>query len=148
MSELVFDILKTATAKNKKEILGQIIDYSNTFPDHLVRVRQPDVPETFSSKIIESWRSRKFVAVVYEINKNIERISINRTDFNQNHTRWKDGISWDDIQKLKAECGRGHLEAVEVYPADKDIVNVANIRHIWVFKSGSLHEQGIGWKKK
>jgi hypothetical protein len=147
MNELVFDILRTATSKKKKEILNQMNDYSNTFPDHLVRVRKPDVPGTFSSKISESWRSRKFVAVVYAINENIERISINRTDFNQNHTRWKDGISWDDIQRLKAECGRGHLEAVEVYPADKDIVNLANIRHIWVFKSGSLHDQGIGWKK-
>jgi len=74
MSELVFDILKTATAKKKKEILSQIIDHSNTFPDHLVRVREPLLPKTFNSKIKESWRSRKFVAVVYTINENEQGI--------------------------------------------------------------------------
>ena len=147
MSDFVFDVLKTANPKKKKEILRQIRAYSNTFPSHLVRVTQPNLPTHFKSEILESWRSKKFVLVVYAINENIERISINRADFNKDFTRWNDKISWDDLQRLKAECGRGHLEAVEVYPADKDIVNVANIRHIWVFKSGSLHDQGIGWKK-
>jgi hypothetical protein len=32
---------------------------------------------------------------------------------------------------LKRECGRGDLDALEVYPVDPDIVNVANMRHLF-----------------
>jgi hypothetical protein len=33
--------------------------------------------------------------------------------------------------QLKRECGRGDRDAVEVYPADRDIVNVANMRRLF-----------------
>lgn len=46
--------------------------------------------------------------------------------------RWQDGISWDDLQRLKRECGYGDADAVEVFPADADVVNVANMRHLWI----------------
>lgn len=41
----------------------------------------------------------------------------------------------NDLQRLKRECGRGDLDAVEVYPRDCDVVNVANMRHLFVFES-------------
>ena len=46
--------------------------------------------------------------------------------------RWQDGIAWDDLQRLKRECGYGNADAIEVFPADADVVNVANMRHLWV----------------
>lgn len=33
---------------------------------------------------------------------------------------------------MKAEIGRGDLFAVEIFPPDVDIVNIANMRHLWV----------------
>lgn len=43
-----------------------------------------------------------------------------------------DGIPWDDLQVMKRLAGYGDDYAIEVYPADRDIVNDANIRHLWV----------------
>lgn len=43
-----------------------------------------------------------------------------------------DGISWDELQELKRQAGFGDRWAVEVYPADESVVNVANMRHLWL----------------
>ncbi len=41
-------------------------------------------------------------------------------------------ISWEELQEIKtANWGRNAC-AIEVYPADADIVNNANIRHLWL----------------
>lgn len=77
------------------------------------------------------WRSRDFLVQAYFDNMH-DRLSISRTDWDENAQRWKEGISWDEIQRLKAEAGFGERYAVEVYPADADVINVANMRHIWL----------------
>ena len=46
--------------------------------------------------------------------------------------RWKDGISWDALQEIKSAVGYGDRDAVEIFPAQKDLVNVANMRHLWI----------------
>jgi hypothetical protein len=46
--------------------------------------------------------------------------------------RFVDGIAWEDLQRLKAEIGKGDYCAVEIYPRDRDLVNVANMRHLWL----------------
>ena len=60
----------------------------------------------------------------------IVRLSINRTSIAGD--RWTDGIAWEDLQRLKCEAGYPDHDAVEVYPAQDDVVNVANMRHLWV----------------
>lgn len=82
--------------------------------------------------LIEAWRSRDFLVQVFRERANLVRLSVCRTAVTE-EKRWVDGITWDELQRLKRECGRGHLDAVEVYPGDRDIVNVANLRHLWVF---------------
>ena len=50
--------------------------------------------------------------------------------------------------RIKTECGRGDLEAVEIFPRREDEVNVANLRHLWVRKTGSLlRDEDIGWTR-
>lgn len=44
----------------------------------------------------------------------------------------KDGISWDDLQKIKNECAGEDSVAVEIYPKENDVVNETNMRHLWV----------------
>ncbi len=46
--------------------------------------------------------------------------------------RWKDKITWDELQRIKSEIGRGEQWAVELFPADSQVVNVANMRHLWL----------------
>jgi len=82
--------------------------------------------------LVEVWRSREFLVQVYSAQAGAIRASVNRTSIDFESGRWEDGISWEDLQRVKREIGRGHLDAVEVFPADRDIVNVANMRHLFI----------------
>jgi hypothetical protein len=76
-------------------------------------------------------RSRDFLVQVFPEPPPVHvRLSINRTSLQGQ--RWQDGITWDELQRLKHEAGYGDCDAVEVFPADRDVVNVANMRHLWV----------------
>lgn len=89
------------------------------------------------------WRSREFLVQAFEEQApGVHcRLSINRTTVSGG--RWVDGISWDELQRLKAECGLGDMWAVEIFPPDSDVVNVANIRHLWVLAD----PPDYGWHK-
>jgi hypothetical protein len=78
----------------------------------------------------ECWRSRNFALMVYAEPNGIERLSVCRASILRD--RWQDGISWDDLMELKRQCARGDKCAVEIFPQDSEIVNVANMRHLWV----------------
>src|SRR5690606_15920558 len=78
------------------------------------------------------WRSRDFLVQGVKEPAGIIRLSICRTNLDRKGD-WTDGITWDQLQRLKSEAGFGDLDAVEVYPAASDVVNVANLRHLWVF---------------
>ena len=58
------------------------------------------------------------------------RLSINRTTLDGD--RWQEGLEWETLQALKNELGYAAHDAVEVFPAAADVVNVANMRHLWV----------------
>ncbi len=44
----------------------------------------------------------------------------------------KDGITWDQLQDVKNELLGPDTTAIEVYPPACDLVNEANMRHLWV----------------
>jgi hypothetical protein len=77
------------------------------------------------------WRSRDFLVQVFPEPDGVIRLSVNRTALNR-EGGWADGISWDELQSLKQQCGYGDRWAVEVYPSDGDIVCVSNMRHLWL----------------
>lgn len=84
---------------------------------------------------VAAFRSKDFLAQIYHERGHV-RISVNRTMIDGTGN-WLEGISWDDLQRIKNEVGYGNSDAIELYPASKDVVNVANIRHLWVLPSGS-----------
>ncbi|HSH41647.1 MAG TPA: hypothetical protein VK973_05920 [Arenicellales bacterium] len=59
------------------------------------------------------------------------RLSICRTRID-GQGNWKEGITWDELQRLKAEAGYGEYQAVEIFPPDRALVNVSNMRHLWI----------------
>jgi hypothetical protein len=78
-------------------------------------------------------RSREFLVQVFEEPAPVRcRLSICRTAVQAGE--WLEGITWDELQRIKRECGYGLAEAVEIFPRDLDIVNVANMRHLWVMR--------------
>lgn len=102
----------------------------------LAEVPKEEWPEDYailSNAPKELWRSNKLLVQVFEEN-NCMRITVNRTAINSDGS-YKDGLTWDDLQAIKRHVGFGDKDAIEIYPADRDIVNVANMRHLWVMPS-------------
>lgn len=83
-----------------------------------------------SKKQFDLHLSKDFLVSHYQEENGIIRLSINRTQ--RIGDQWKDGITWDELQAIKNAVGYSGKDAVEVYPAEPDVVNVANIRHLWV----------------
>ena len=78
---------------------------------------------------LEVWRSRGFLVQVCAEPNGYERMSVCRTT--HAGSSWDELITWEELMVLKRECGRGNKDALEVYPADQDIVNVSNMRHLF-----------------
>lgn len=102
------------------------------YPEHLISIPHSAWPQSVQwlAKVpIEVWRSRAFLVQIFS-ESGVERITVCRTRITGQ--TWQDGITWDDLQRLKRECGRGDKWAVEIFPAESETVNVANMRHLWV----------------
>lgn len=107
------------------------IDYTK-YPKHLVKVPQDKWPDStwLNQKPSEIWLSRYFLVQVFDEKNNVVRLTVNRTY--RRNGKWDAEITWDELQEIKRQTGRGEQYAVEIYPCDKDIVNVANMRHLWL----------------
>lgn len=108
------------------------------YPAHLVAVPRdqwPDMsrsPYHTGSIVLACFRSRSFLLCVWLEPNGFERLSINRAEWDERQRRFRDDISWDDIQRLKAQAGYADRWAVEIFPSDDQVVNVANMRHVWL----------------
>ena len=81
---------------------------------------------------VRIWRSRDFVVQLYADRKtNFARLSVNRSAIDYSGG-WQDGITWDDLHRLKGEAGYANHWAVECFPPIAALVNVSNIRHLWL----------------
>ena len=94
------------------------------------------------NKPIEVWRSKYYLVQVFQEKNDVIRASVNKIELLENG-RWSDGLTWDDLQGTKQQIGRGGAYAIEVYPNDDDVVNVANMRHLWILPA----PLNIGWFK-
>jgi hypothetical protein len=94
--------------------------------------------------LVKVWRSREFLAQLYEEQGGYRRLSVSRTTVDHASQRWEQGITWDELQRLKREAGFGDVDAVEVYPRDCDVVNVANMRHLFLMNE----PLPFAWRKR
>ena len=97
---------------------------------------------TFKCNRMNVYRNNRFLVQEFKEKDGI-RITVNRTMID-NKGRWLDNISWTALQNIKNELGYADKIAVEIFPKEKDIVNVANMRHLWILDD----VQNIGWVKK
>ena len=77
------------------------------------------------------WRSTHFLAQLFSEAMGGQRLSINRSAI-QRDGSWTENISWDELMTIKAECGFADAWAVEIFPPVGRVVNVANMRHLWI----------------
>ena len=104
------------------------------YPEHLIKLPKREWPNPAQADeigLVEAWRSRHFLVQVYKATVDAQRVTVNRTTID-GKGRWKDGITWDELQEIKRQIGRGDSFAVEIFPADDKIVNVGNLRHLWI----------------
>jgi len=103
----------------------------------------PRQHETYPIAVL---RSRTFLVQAFSEETGI-RLSINRTEVARwidGMPIWREGISWEEIQSLKAQAGYGAHWMVEIYPPDANVVNVANMRHLWLLPKAPA----FGWHRK
>lgn len=106
-------------------------------PEEYAHIKQPEGLE-------QVWMDDKFLVQVYREEKGVTRLSVTKIGESTLDRDFPDGISWDELNKIKIEVGFGNFDAVEVYPKQKDVVNVANMRHLWILDK-SL---SFAWRNK
>lgn len=80
----------------------------------------------FGERSSHVWDSKDFQAAAFNTGPGVTRLAVQRGD-------QASGISWDDLQRIKRECGYGDKDAIEFYPREADVVNLANLRHLYIF---------------
>lgn len=118
---------RAAASSLKKQALS--------YPEKLAEVPRDQWPLP-APEIQRVLRSRYFLVHQYLPRREhsamvVCRLSICRTRMGADG-RWTDGITWDELQRIKAEAGYAQQDAVEVFPRGEDVVNVANMRHLWI----------------
>lgn len=114
---------------------------AQAWPAHLVEVPKDEWPAPGGRSAdsaeypVALWRSRQFLASLFAVPGRslgeARRLTVNRVTIRPDG-HWEQDISWDDLQRCKRETGHGDWYGVEIYPRDRDIVQVANMRHIWM----------------
>ena len=113
------------------------------WPSEMIEVPRDQWPEPgLRRPPVAVWRSNKYLAQVFDEGGGVLRVSVNRTVVLPGG-RWDDGLTWDELQTIKREVGFGARFAVEVYPEDAEVVNVANMRHIWCLDEAP----SFGWRR-
>lgn len=140
-------VLSGLSPKQIREARRQVYADNQSYPRHLVPVSKEKWPPYRGdgrAVPIGVWRSRDFLLMIFSEGAHV-RLSVNRTDITPEGEFLQD-ISWDDLQRLKREAGYGDCDAVEVYPANIDVVNVANMRHLWILNPDD--KLPVIWRKK
>lgn len=131
--------MKKATKLNL--IRRQLAKENAKRPPVLTKVPEYHWPEERQESLIEVWLSKRFLVQVHQEKTGLLRLSCNRTSIDQ-FGAWEQNLTWDDLMEIKRQIGRGESYAVEVLPEDSHIVNVDNMRHIWILPSPVC-----GWRK-
>jgi len=124
---------------NRAERRRQIAEqhkYADSLPEDLTLARSdPEaIKDASGARPFAIYRSRYYLVQMFaEADPNIIRLSICRSKIGQDG-RWLDGLSWDELQSIKSAVGYGDFQAFEVYPADSKVIDVANMRHLWVMQ--------------
>lgn len=99
----IFDLPR----RDLKQIAKAIDVESRAFGTAMQKIAMPDHVRPGSRKMpVEIWRSRHYLVQVF-VHEGWTRISVNRTAIDVDSRRWADGITWDALQRIKREIGRG-----------------------------------------
>ena len=121
---------RRALEKAKRQLIA-------TYPEQLTRVAEddPNMPYTSHAQDLDCvWRNKKYTVMVWNVPAG-KKLTISRNTWDSHTRRYHDGITWDEIMEIKRACGFGEQNAIEFFPPDSEVVNIANVRHIWILPS-------------
>lgn len=92
------------------------------------------------SEVLAVFKSDRFLVQVRKHGP-ITRLAINKVKHSIVNGRicWEDGITWDELQEIKNQCGFKDKWLIEYYPPADKVVNVANIRHLYVLDDEPIY---------
>lgn len=125
--------------------LRQLRKDNAAWPDQLVAVPRelwPVAPFIEKAERAAVLRSRKFLVQLFRDGGAL-RMSVNRTEWDERRGSWREDITWDDLQRLKAGAGFADRWMVEMFPPEAAVVNVANMRHLWLLEG----DPAFGWNR-
>lgn len=130
---------------NAKQLADYIRSENLNWPDVLTEVPKPwPVTPVGFQRPVRLLRSKSFLCQIFQEPNGVLRLTVNRTELAKNSTDWRPMITWEELQDLKGQAGYGDSYAIEIYPRDRDEVNVANMRHLWILPA----PLEIGWFAK
>lgn len=112
-----------------KEQIRRMVQDNKRYPKHLVGMPR-EVWPYYPIALVAVWRSCDFLVQVFEPRDGGQRLTINR--LRVMNGQWLPDITWDELQRLKSEAGFSDRWAVEIFPPDEELVNVSNMRHLWL----------------
>lgn len=93
--------------------------------------------ERLPEGMVEAWACDRFCVQIYQ-HEGHECLCMTRLRRANKVGRYGYSIPWDEMQRLKRECGRGDRWAVEIFPDDRDLVGVENQRYLWLVDPDTL----------
>ena len=118
---------RRALEKVKRQLIASYPDTLEIVPEN-----DPDMPYSSHPQDIDKiYRSKKYTVIVWNVPAG-KKLSIQRNEWDSHTNRYKDQITWDEIMEIKRQVGFGEQNAIEFYPPDSQVINIANVRHIWL----------------
>lgn len=117
------------------------------WPYRLVQIPDEVLPEELPVDFVRAFRSRHYIVHEYVVVKNkLHRLAVARVSYERLEDRLVDTIPWDDLMRIKSDCGYMDACAVEVFPPIDRNINVGDMRHLWVYVDGAVPY--FVWKKE
>lgn len=123
---------KNAFRTARRQLQVENLKYGDDFQ----QVSEEQIRATHEGKQrpVTVFRNRHFLAAIYMDDCDgipYVRMAVNRTELT-NDGHFRDGITWEELMRVKAGIGMTNEWMVEVYPPDAEVVNVGNMRHLFV----------------
>ena len=128
----------------RRTLQSQMRTQAKAWPLELTEIPETEWPAGIARRPRAVWRSRGYLVQMFDEPQcrgiEVRRLSINRVTIGGDG-HWEADIDWERLMRLKREAGFGDWYGVEVFPRDRDVVNDANMRHLWLL----AEPLPIGW---
>jgi hypothetical protein len=82
---------------------------------------------------LAAWGSEDYTVQCFYVGDGIIRLAINRSQMILSPRYFADGITWEQLIGITRAIGYGDRWGVELYPPKRHVLNVMNVRHLWLF---------------